>query len=65
MDQLEQTKKTVTAVLISFDMADMDPYRVRILDPHLPSWSGGELYVGTHVRCMKIIYVRFFSKKIG
>jgi hypothetical protein len=51
MDQLEQTRRTVTAILIAFDMDQMELYRSRVsaVDPRVPNWSGSELRYGTHV----------------
>lgn len=51
IDQLRNTKRTVTAVLIAIDMDQMDPYRVRVssvIDPRLSNWSG-DLSFGTQV----------------
>lgn len=51
VDQLRQTRRSVTAVLVAFDMDQMEPYRSRMstVDPRVPNWSGTELRYGTHV----------------
>jgi len=51
IDQLHNTRRTVTAVLVAIDMDQMEPYRVRVssvIDPRLLNWSG-ELSFGTQV----------------
>ncbi len=51
LDLLYQ-KRQVNAVLISFDIDLLEPFRIRtagVIDPRLPSWSGAELRFGTHV----------------
>ena len=56
IDQLQQSWRTVTAVFISFDLDQMEPYRSRaaVIDPRISGWSGLELHHGTHV-CIDFI----------
>jgi len=52
VEQLYRTKKSVTAVLVTFDMDQMEPYRVRasgVIDPRHMNWAS-ELSIGTQVR---------------
>jgi hypothetical protein len=52
IEQLSGTKKSVTAILVAFDMDQMEPYRVRasgVIDPRLMNWAP-ESSFGTQVR---------------
>ena len=52
IEQLYSTKRSVTAILVAFDMDQMEPYRVRagsMIDSRVTNWTGEPAF-GTQVR---------------